>query len=292
MKKNFTTISSYDSLILIESLGVNDNHTGLQLGYKLQEYCNNNNIVVSYMSVSNKQEFLSTLDAINNDILNGTDVILSGKAKFPLLHFDIHGNKKGLVLSNGDLIGWDVLADNSRNLNKSTKNNLLIILAVCMGFQSIVEISPALLTPYYALVGPVDEVYEKDIERLFPDFYLNLFENNNLPDAMKILKPEYHLYHCETVFVSSYARYISEKCKGEGKIKRLNELIKKYKNINPAAKDYSDIRNELDTLINPNKQSYNTFKNNFLLSNLIENKERFSVELDDIINLLREGKNT
>lgn len=289
---NFQTISTYDSLVLIESLGVNDNKTGLQLGYKVNDYCDKNNIVVSHLSISSRQQLLSSLYDIKNDILTGTDKILSGGAKYPILHFDIHGSEKGLQLSNGDFIGWEEFASKCREINESTKNNLVIVLAVCQGYQSIVNIRIDSLTPYYALIGPEKIVYEKDIERLFPDFYLELFKNNNLTDSILKLKPEYQLYHCEMVFANSYGRYIREKCQGEGKEQRLDELVEKYREMKPQAKNYSEIRKKLDELIQPRKESYDKFRRRFLLSNLEVNKGRFSVDLDDIIDLLEKGKST
>ncbi|GAA5521504.1 hypothetical protein LQ318_07115 [Aliifodinibius salicampi] len=292
MSKNFQTISTYDSLVLIESLGINDNKTGLQLGQKLKTYCDNNNIVVSYLSVSNRNQFIATLNQINDDILNGTNQILSGGAKYPILHLDIHGSERGLHLSNGDLIEWDDFASVCRNINNSTKNNLIIVLAVCKGYKSIVNITPKTLTPYYALIGPEKIVYEKDIERLFPKFYLKLFKTNILTDAIKLLKPEYHLYHCEMVFANAYSKYIREKCRGEGKEERLEELIDKFKKMNPHVENYSEVRELLVDLIKPRKESYNKFRHRFLLSNLRVNKDRFSVDLDDILDIIGREEST
>lgn len=82
------------------------------------------NIETQYYSIDSKKQFIDTLTNIKNKDIEDKTV---------LIHFYLHGSKKGLVANDNILINWEEIKDITREINIKTNNRLFLILANCYG---------------------------------------------------------------------------------------------------------------------------------------------------------------
>jgi len=78
--------------------------------------------------------------------------------EMPLLHFETHGSKEGLTLTNAYVSYIELLPD-LRKINVLTCNNLFIIVAACQGVYLRDILIPSLgeAAPFWGVCGPRDE---------------------------------------------------------------------------------------------------------------------------------------
>jgi len=54
----------------------------------------------------------------------------------PIIHISAHGNKRGIQLSNGDIVSWQELRNILKPINKVLKGNLLLCMSTCEGLSA------------------------------------------------------------------------------------------------------------------------------------------------------------
>ncbi|MGM9777926.1 MAG: hypothetical protein ACI3ZD_06285, partial [Prevotella sp.] len=121
--KNFR----FNKIIVLESLGINERHTGEDLYNDLiaRMPIIHANLKVEYHDINT----LSQWDDVMNDILG--DCIHNNN--IPIIHFEIHGesNGRGLVIKNHELATLEHVGTQLRKINIATGCNLFITLGVC-----------------------------------------------------------------------------------------------------------------------------------------------------------------
>lgn len=235
--KQFETLSIFDSIIIIESLPDDESQTGLILRRDiLLAECNLNSIAFSHIDCHNREQFFSFFKKLENNLKLQDNSIIGGGAKYPILHFEIHGawDKSGLVLKNKQHIDWFEFDECCRSINKITKNNLHVILSVCNGYYSACKARLSQLTPYYASIAPPKEINVGEILTIFPRFYQKVFATGELMKAYREVKDNCLLFHCEMVLMNLMADYFISHCEGEALEIRVNNVFNKLFDKQPS----------------------------------------------------------
>jgi mRNA-degrading endonuclease HigB of HigAB toxin-antitoxin module len=171
---------SFNKIIVIQSLTID--HTGLDLyndTIKIRQFQFPDEFTAEYYDISSGDEFKNLLANISSAVEHGGVV--------PVIHFDIHGSKTGLVLKNGDFVGWKLIVDHFRNINKKTNNNLLVTFATCFSSFILNYIDLREKCPFWSYVSTNTEIVNEDISLSFNAFYDSLLMDRNIETAANAL---------------------------------------------------------------------------------------------------------
>lgn len=156
---------------IIEWLPKDDQHTGRLL----HEWMENIRPRWSYyFRCSSKLEVLSAINRATS---------LARKHKMiPVLHFESHGNKTGLVGPDSkrgvELLSWDELNRPLQSLNLETRCNLVVFVAACSGFAGVKALTRGPLAPAIALIGPNDIIQTSSLLHGTKEFYRRLMDES------------------------------------------------------------------------------------------------------------------
>lgn len=173
----------FNTIYVLESLRARDRKTG-QAVYAdiLKRLCEKlGHTSATHIELESRSGLIETLDEINNSIIPNS--------KFSYIHFEMHGFKNGLELTNGDTITWKDLIVLLRRINISCNNNLFLSIASCYSAYLISEIGNHLneRTPVLGLIGVKDEIGEFDVEVSFQEFFKTLLDTDNLTLAINAI---------------------------------------------------------------------------------------------------------
>ena len=210
----FVAECSFNKLYLIQSLEDGDLKTGTRLALDtLTPLCHQLGFGLTAYDVKNKAQFLKVLDVIYNECSN------EQKPIYPILHLEIHGDHSGLGISpSNEDVTWAEFADHCRKINRASKNNLFVVMAVCHGYQSILSVDIKDVTPFYILIGPERTVTAGYIEDHFPKFYETLIRKQDIDAAIQVIADEYRMYLSENcssgLFSNTQRNCLSMKASG------------------------------------------------------------------------------
>jgi hypothetical protein len=164
---------------IIEWLPKDDSHTGRLL----HEWMERQRPRWSYYcECSHKLEVLSAINRAT-DLATKHNMI-------PVLHFESHGNKTGLVgpADKGDmeLLTWDELNKPLQMLNLATHCNLVVFVAACIGFAGIKAFTRGPLAPAVALVGPNAQIQTRSLLYGTKEFYRRMMDENPRLEEMAV----------------------------------------------------------------------------------------------------------
>ncbi|TCC98448.1 hypothetical protein [Pedobacter hiemivivus] len=235
----------YNGVVVIQSLPDNEPQTGKQLyDDTIARWCDKYEHGKYFYNPSSKKELLDVLNEVCNNVLK--DDLM------PILHFELHGFKKGLELKNKEQILWHEFMDHCRLINIRTNNQLIITLASCWGSEIWRMIDITKPSPYWGYIGPKEEISSGDLMEDFSDFYDSLLTEQNLDNALKKLafndrRHKYIYLHAKGIF----EHHIEKNYKGttinkNETFKRLAKQAKEhYPNLNRAER-----RNRVKTNVN------------------------------------------
>jgi len=172
-------IGKVRNIIIIESL-TGERQTGLEIYndcIKRKIDFGNKDFIHRYHSVNSKEELVELLKYY----IHNADYFPGGI----LLHFEMHGDsaKRGLVLSNGNLVEWEELIDLFREINLKTKNNLFITMATCFGRYLYKGVDPYKKSPYSGYISASTAIYPDEIIEKYITLFDYLIDNGNIIDA-------------------------------------------------------------------------------------------------------------
>jgi hypothetical protein len=188
-------------LFIIQSLGSGD----VQTGSILQEE------VLKYKKFQ-EPDFSSELhDVPDKKALFGLLTELNERIKadhyFPILHLETHGYEDGIQLASGEKAEWTELMPYFRAINISLGNQLIVMLALCLGISIIGMIMPDERAPFNAMVGATKDVSQIDIRNGFESFYNTYFFGFNFEAALDAMnatiggeKPLFHVMSASHMF--------------------------------------------------------------------------------------------
>jgi hypothetical protein len=167
---------SFDSVVVVESLPKDDLPARTDLfETTIAPECIAQNVYAELHHVSSRAEFLA--------VLEGTfQMAIVGRS--PIIHLEMHGDKLGLQLLNGETLTWSDLAPSLRKVHERTRMNLLVVAAACHGWYLSDILRPVDRAPIWAVLGPPDSAKAGDLYEAMQRFYGTLLPKLNLHDAI------------------------------------------------------------------------------------------------------------
>lgn len=210
----------YDKIIVIESLLDNDRRTGKDLFDDcLSPLCENTpEIEPEYHYVHDIAELTSLLDRIRDERTNPECSLI--------LHFELHGDEKGVCLESGEYYPYHELVNKIAEINYKVANGLLVMMVACKGAYLIKSCNFTERSPFMLLVGPKDETDPSEIGRVIIEFYISLIRDRDLAKAKKLLKTceddaNFIMISTEGLLYDAFEVYQSQGIDIEGCYKRL-----------------------------------------------------------------------
>lgn len=229
----YTTLSNFNSLIIIESLADGERKTGFELSEKMKLYCSsqNLNLDVFYFDVKNKQQLTMVMAGIEYATKN--DFCIK-----PIIHFEIHGydDKSGLALAEhnlGDAVGsvnWDEFCDMTRPINLALKNNLLVSMSVCHGFYAITDMHLSKTAPFWGILGSDKVMYECELAEMFPEIFEKILAGATVNNAINEVNARYsrtqiRFTSADKMLFTSSKMYFEKLCKDESAFNRRVSIL-------------------------------------------------------------------
>jgi len=94
-----------------------------------------------------------------------------GYVRLPILHISAHGSNNGLQLTNKSFISWEVLKNRISAVNAMLGSTLIVCVSACYGSFAVRLAISDEASPFYALVGPSDNVALSDLAVAYSSFY-------------------------------------------------------------------------------------------------------------------------
>ena len=241
----------FNQIYIIESLQSGDKLTGTDLYNNLLQYQSINHPYFKAIlkSPQNKKEWNDVFDEIYNDC--------STNGNAPILHFEGHGSsdKKGLVLTSGELVRWKEIYEKLRRINIVIKNELFITMAVCHGNYLLRATRFDSPSAFRGIIGSFEEIQENDLVIRYEEFYRELFSSldiNKAYDSLKAANPSlpnsYKCYSAEYVFAISFLGYAKKYCSDKALEIQATKII--------ANRNLRQNKNEVKELIKKRQKIY------------------------------------
>lgn len=241
------------------------------------------NITVEYKTIRTKLEFQNELENIKNEC--------ESSGIYPILHLEIHGNSKGIELYSHEFMPWEELYNYLRSINKSSKCNLFLTMAICHGAYIMQEIKPYRESPFWGIIGSFEELDSSDLLISYSSFYNEFLVNMNLAKAVENLQnanpslnTSYRFINSEEVFINVYKKYLKEQFSREAINRRADESLFEVRETVKKKKDKENFRKEfIRKLYKERKSTFEEHKNIFFMINDFgENIERFKITFKEI----------
>tara|TARA_B100000959_G_C14990065_1_gene627456 strand:- start:2482 stop:3324 length:843 start_codon:yes stop_codon:yes gene_type:complete len=276
--------ANFSKIVVIQSLGENDFHTGIKLHEDIDV------LNVAY-DKGLKVEFVDVLDKVGLIKCLEDQIVDAQVSGFrPLLHIEAHGSaeKDGLVLKNG-FISWQELKEPLTKLNELTKCHLIVVFAACYGAHFLSCLSVIDRAPCWAAIGPKKTLSAESILSSFTAFYREILETGKGGKAVRLLnetlskvETPYLFIPAESFFTKVYQGYLSIYCSPEALNNRARKMSRKLKKIG-AVKQPG--KGHLKRMLKSTQEgSFLKYKRHFFMMDIYpENELRFTVEYLDIV---------
>lgn len=277
--------SIFNKLWVIESLPVGDLKTGtLLVDNQLNDVKQDNpDLLIQLEKPITKAELAEVLHKIRDEAREGI---------YPMLHLECHGCPDGLGVASGELVEWDELREVLIEINQACRLNLVIVLAACNGAH-LIKVSKKLdRAPFWAIIGPEQEVIAGDIEKDFDGFYQSFFKSLSGDAAMDALnngkspsERTYHFLSAEGLFAKAYRKYYRSHCIGRGRRERIEYLTTQAMNhpdVNRRGVAWA--RNKVKKELAFEDTHFEMIRDRFFFMDCYpENKQRFPLQFDEVI---------
>lgn len=282
MAKEYSTDFVVTSLGIVESLDPGERKTGKYLYDDLEPLLiHKESISIAHVSLVNASQFHAVMADLTRKARD--------QGLRPILHLEIHGldSRDGLILlPSREKVTWDEFATLARELNTATKNNLLVVMAVCHGFYAALSVKLTQVTPFCHLIAPQERVSNQDIVSAFSPFYRELFSTNDVEAASKLLPRAYRRYTCEELLVNACGRYFREACMGENRRLRVEDLVTRFKRMRQDI-PLRQVRRFFKDFTRPTADVFERYRRSFLMADDPENAGRFTVTYDGVMRAVR-----
>jgi hypothetical protein len=208
------TSSTFDCLWIIESLGSDDLKTGQSLFDSLQQAKQKHpGFPVYFKQPVSASDLIAVLGEVSE---------LASQGTHPMLHLECHGGPGGLQTTNGDILDWDTIRLPLISINEHCGLNLIVVVAACNGAYLIETANRLDRAPFWAVIGPDQEVTAGAVQRDFTAFYETYFDTLNGDAAVAALNRNasgsariYHFISVEGLFRRAYREYHRKHCLGK-----------------------------------------------------------------------------
>lgn len=271
----------FDGVFMIESLALGETKTGITL---FDNTIGPKSVAIetfrlAYRPAPDRKTFFAALTELRDSF--------AAADHSPVLHIETHGeeNAEGLILGSGEFVAWDELRAHLQEINKITRFNLLVVMAACKGAHLIRSMRPTDRAPFWAVVGPADDVYDKPMQEALQRFYEELLRTQSGTDAMSALNKgteatggQYKLLDAEMYFCWIYEQHelaSSDADLGE----RVNRIVAAWaRERGPDVRETAAVRADAWERIRDHRRWYDHLRQRFLMLDLFpENADRFSL---------------
>ena len=280
-------------LLIVQSLRKRDWNTGARLFAKLQRRIVDGATLLppALYEVPSAQAFVDLLGRLEND---GRSQPLS-----PILHLEMHGDEDGISFSDGSRLAWPALASNLRPINGQSRNNLILVMAVCKGYHLLKGAFVDILAPcpYWGLVGAEVDLTEAQIEKSFEAFYLTLHQGNGRTALAAFAAASGNSFlfaSAEQVFAYAFHAYVTQKGSARARLDRVEALVSGLIEAGMSTKHITNVRRRLKAEVRLEGQQlhYERLRREFLwIQPFPEIAPRFPLDFAAFLHLygLREG---
>ena len=235
--------------------------------------------------IETKKDFFEKLEHLKNESIT--------EGYYPILHFEIHGSEDntGLVLKSNELVTWEELVTDLRDLNTIIENNLFITMAVCFGAYIMRLIKVSEPSPFWGIIGSFEEIYVYDLIIRYNEFYTEFLENFDLNKAVEKLhnanpnlESSFKFINSEQTFINVNKKYFSEKFTPKAIGERFKDGIKQEGIKMTDRNAMHEFR--LKFTIELHKSKRQTFEEHkeafFMIDKFPGNAERFKDRYEDV----------
>ena len=278
--------SIFNKLWVIESLPKGDLMTGTSLVENHLEAIANENpdLHFAFEQPRTKSELIELLHKIR-------DEALSDKL-YPMLHLECHGCPDGLGVASGELVEWDELREIFIEINQACRLNFVVVLAACNGAHLIKVSTKMDRAPFWAIIGPENEITAGEAQKDFTAFYNSFFQNLDGDTAINALNGgvgrqdrKYHFLSAQGLFARAYLKYYKSHCIGKGRRERIEDLVTEaMKNPDVKRKGITWARNKIKAGLAAEDEHFEKLKKRYFFCDIFpENVSRFPTSRDEII---------
>jgi hypothetical protein len=217
----------------------------------------------------------------------------------PVLHVESHGDHVGLEgpdgLGSSELLAWDELTEPLQLLNLATRCNLVVVVAACIGFAGIRALRQGPRAPAVALVGPDAPVSAGSLLWGTKEFYRRLMDNTSrlaeiVASASREVEPV--AFDWAPFAILAYDALIEllitsiRPAECVRRKERFRLQMRAYSRL--SASEIESRLADLPPLPSPVElqQMWDTM---FMIDRYPENRERFGVDMESIVELIMKG---
>ncbi|MEX8549429.1 MAG: hypothetical protein V5804_17655, partial [Mucilaginibacter sp.] len=177
---------TFDSIFVLQSLPEGDKMTGSNLYNDLlsRRVRQMPGFHTEIHDISDKEVF--------DNLMNQIKIACSNNDIRPYLHFEMHGCKEGIQLSNRELLTWEKLYNYFVKINEILRNQLFVSFATCYGAYIFQVIDPLKRSPMFGFIGPSDQISADNIEIDFYGYFDVLLSTKDFDLAIEALNNTNH----------------------------------------------------------------------------------------------------
>ena len=276
-----------NKLYIIESLPEGDLKTGRILYEDVFRWHkeNGHSFDVEYLTVKNIRGLELLFDIILSE--SNTTYIR------PVIHLETHGNEDGIFLESEEIYSWNRLLDRLSEINYHSRNNLLLVLALCKGGYILSAMAKHITERalFFVAVYSFDRVVTGELLKGFLNFYNEIFSTGDGTKAMDKLCKEikyevsrFKLMSCVYIFKLCFENYMLEQCNRKEIQRRTENFITQLKQNNMQF-DINRLRLKIkkDFKKDNQKDFFNFARDIFFMFDIYpENKEKLKLEFKDL----------
>jgi hypothetical protein len=264
---------------IIEWLSPEERHTGRELHEWMEQQRAGWSV---YFQCETKADVLAAIKRAEDCAMTSPMI--------PVLHLEAHGNTCGLApsVSDAEWITWDELTEPLQRLNLATRCNLVVVVAACIGFAAVQALHRGPLAPAVALVGPDAKVYESKLLAGAQEFYRRFRDTRMLTEIAKSASHEmgevrFELESFAPLCFEAMVANLVERARPSERQKLIETLRKRALAATPFAGEQIESQLKELPLLPPWGEVQRWWDQMFMIDIWPENKERFGIDLKDII---------
>lgn len=148
----------------------------------------------------------------------------------PIVHFDMHGSKSGLIFCDHSEATWPALIERLTRLNGHIRMNLVISLGVCEGAWAIMGMKGLKRSPFALLLAPRTKISAGQSEKWTKGLFESIFRNKELVHGLQQgnegieFSSRFRPYPAEELFLSVINHYASTYCHRAARRARVSRI--------------------------------------------------------------------
>lgn len=267
----------HNALIIVRSLRDGESDTARRLYEHLETYCKIDGHGLELIGIRSRADFFAVMQRLI--------IRAQSEGLMPIVHFEAHGHEAlGLEVAHNQYVSWEELVGCLRPINVLSGGNLVVGIAACHGFHALAPAKIDKASPFYAMIGPSEEVEAGLLETTFQSLYEKLFvEPAAFSTMAKNLPPPLGLFHAEAFFTRAIAGYFESYCMGKSGAARRESFISKGVSMSDGADPevVPKLRKIAKETLRPNEEVFNQMAERFIVD-----RGRYKVTFQEVMALI------